>query len=145
MKIGQLAKLSGCSVQAIRYYEKQGLVQPSQRNEGNFRVYDVAAQDQLMFIRRCRSLDISLAEIGQLIALKQVSGARCDDANQIIDHHLQQVAQRMTELKQLQQQLAALRGQCSSNRTVEQCGILQKLSSPPASHSSAVDRPIHPR
>jgi len=133
MKIGQLATLTGCSVQAIRYYEKQGLIKPGQRTEGNFRVYDAAAQNQLMFIRRCRGLDISLAEIGQLIALKQSSDARCEDANQIIDRHLSQVAQRMSELAELQQQLTQLRSQCSSNHTVEQCGILQKLSSVAAS------------
>ena len=95
MQIGQLATLTGCSVQAIRYYEKQGLIKPGQRTEGNFRVYDAAAQHQLMFIRRCRSLDISLAEIGQLLVLKQSSSAHCKDANQIIDRHLSQVVQRI--------------------------------------------------
>ena len=54
MKIGQLATLTGCSVQAIRYYEKQGLIKPGQRTEGNFRVYDAAAQNQQIGRASCR-------------------------------------------------------------------------------------------
>ena len=38
MKIGQLANIVGCTVEAIRFYEKQGLIEPAKRTSGNFRV-----------------------------------------------------------------------------------------------------------
>ena len=67
MKIGEIASLTGCSVQTIRFYEKEGLLESNRRSEGNFRLYDEAAVEQLNFIRHCRSLDLSLPEIRQLI------------------------------------------------------------------------------
>ena len=43
VKIGELAKMTGCSVQTIRYYEKEQLLASTQRSEGNFRLYDATA------------------------------------------------------------------------------------------------------
>ncbi|WP_456151666.1 MerR family transcriptional regulator, partial [Dasania phycosphaerae] len=71
MKIGELAKLTGCSVQTIRYYEKEKLLKSKTRSEGNFRLYDASAVEQLMFIKHCRSLDLALSEVRQLIELNQ--------------------------------------------------------------------------
>jgi Cd(II)/Pb(II)-responsive transcriptional regulator len=128
MKIGELAKLTGCSVQTIRYYEKEKLLQSKARSEGNFRLYDTSAVEQLMFIKHCRSLDLALSEVRQLIDLNQSPGTHCDDVNNMIDNHIEQVEQRMKELEGLRQQLTSLRNSCSNNRTIEECGILQNLS-----------------
>ncbi|MCG8438495.1 MAG: MerR family DNA-binding transcriptional regulator, partial [Pseudomonadales bacterium] len=46
MKIGELAKRSGCSIQTIRYYEKEGLISAPARTDGNFRVYDTPALEK---------------------------------------------------------------------------------------------------
>jgi Cd(II)/Pb(II)-responsive transcriptional regulator len=129
IRIGELAKLTGCSVQAIRYYEKEKLLPSIQRSEGNFRLYDEASAEQLLFIKLCRGLDLSLSEIRQLLILKRSPSAQCDDVNRMMETHIQQVGARIRELTQLSEQLKALRGHCSNQRTVEQCGILQTLSS----------------
>jgi Cd(II)/Pb(II)-responsive transcriptional regulator len=128
MKIGELAKLTGCSVQTIRYYEKEQLLPSTRRSEGNFRLYDQASAEQLLFIKLCRGLDLSLSEIRQLLALKRSPGAQCDEVNRMMEAHIHQVEARIRELTQLHEQLRALRGHCSNQRTVEQCGILQTLS-----------------
>lgn len=129
MKIGELAKLTGCSVQTIRYYEAEKLLPSTRRSEGNFRLYDAASAEQLVFIRLCRGLDLSLSEIRQLLILKRSPKAQCDEVNRMIEVHIQQVESRIRELTQLNEMLKALRGRCSDQRTVEQCGILQTLSS----------------
>lgn len=128
MKIGELAMLTGCSVQSIRYYEKEKLLPSMRRSEGNFRLYDLATVEQLKFIKHCRSLDLSLAEIRQLIELNQQPGMQCDDINKMVDNHIEQVALRIKELQYLQKQLKSVRDSCSNNRTVKECGILQNLS-----------------
>jgi Cd(II)/Pb(II)-responsive transcriptional regulator len=128
VQIGELAKLTGCSVQTIRYYEKQNLLESTARSEGNFRLYDASAVEQLMFIKHCRSLDLALSEVRQLIELNQSPDMHCDDVNSMIDNHIEQVEQRMTELERLRQHLTSLRDSCSTNRTVEECGILKNLS-----------------
>ena len=129
MKIGELAKLTGCSVQTIRFYEAEKLLPSTRRSEGNFRLYDGTSAEQLVFIKLCRSLNLSLSEIRQLLTLKRSPNAQCDDVNRMIEVHIQQVESRIRELTQLNEMLKALRGRCSDQRTVKQCGILQTLSS----------------
>lgn len=129
MKIGELAKLTGFSVQAIRYYEKEKLLPTARRSEGNFRLYNEADAAQLQFIKLCRGLDLSLSEIRQLLIFKCSPGTQCYGVTRIVDAHIQLVEARIRELTHLSQQLKTLRGHCSNERTVEQCGILQTLSS----------------
>mgnify|MGYP001361014237 CR=1 FL=1 len=128
MKIGQLAKMTDCSIQAIRYYEKENLLRSIQRSEGNFRLYDKDAVKQLLFIKHCRSLDLCLPEIRQVLALSDSPNAQCEEVNRMMDSHIQQVKTRIEELTQLRGQLKAIRHSCSSKQTVEQCGILNALS-----------------
>ena len=128
MKIGELATLTGCTVQSIRYYEKEQLLPTMQRSEGNYRIYDLSAIEQLKLIKHCRNLDLSLAEIRTLLELKQQPDITCDTVNKIIDSHIAQVALRIKELKHLQEQLRSLRDSCSLKSTVNECGILKKLS-----------------
>lgn len=133
MKIGELSKVTGCPVQTIRHYEKELLIACLQRTEGNFRLYDEAAVEQLLFIKHCRSLDLSVPEIRQLLALNRSPGAQCDDVNRMMDAHIDQVEARIRELAGLSEQLKALRRSCSNLRTVEHCGILRNLSATPNS------------
>ena len=133
MKIGELAKRTDCSVQTIRHYEKEQLIASVERSEGNFRLYDEAAVEQLLFIKHCRSLDLSLPEIRQLLGLSRSPSAQCDDVNRMIDAHIDQVEARIQELTKLNEQLRMLRRSCSNRRTVEQCGILRNLSATPVS------------
>lgn len=129
MKIGELAALTGCSVQSIRYYEKEKLLSSTQRSEGNFRLYGSVAIEQLKFIKHCRNLDLSLAEIRHLIELNMNPRMQCDDVNRMIDDHIELVMGRIKELNSLQEQLMLLRDTCSNSRTVNECGILKSLSS----------------
>ena len=133
IKIGELSKVTGCSVQTIRHYEKEHLIASVERSEGNFRLYDEAAVEHLLFIKHCRSLDLSLPEIRQLLALNRSPDAQCDDVNRMMDRHIEQVEARIQELTKLNEQLRMLRRSCSNRRTVEQCGILRNLSATPVS------------
>ncbi len=123
MKIRELAKRSGCSVQTIRYYEREGLLSSAARSEGNFRLYDKHAEERLMFVKRCRSLDLTLVEVKQLLSLTQESDSACDEVNQMVDQHIQRVEDRIGALQDLHSQLIGLRAHCAENRTIEQCGM----------------------
>ena len=129
MKIGQLAKLTGCSIQSIRFYEKEQLLSAPRRSDGNYRLYDQKNLEQLIFIKHCRNLDITLAEIKQLLHLKQSPETQCEEVNDLIDGHIIQIDLRMHELKKLKASLTKLRSKCCSAQIVKDCGILQDLSS----------------
>jgi len=128
LKIGELAKLTGCSVQAIRFYEKEKLLQTPRRSESNYRLYDRSSLEQLAFIKRCRTLDITLAEIKLLVDLKNSPETQCEGVNQLIDDHIEQINLRVFELNKLKDSLTSLRSSCQPDLKVKDCGILQRLS-----------------
>jgi Cd(II)/Pb(II)-responsive transcriptional regulator len=127
MKIGVLSKVSGCSIQTIRYYEKEGLLRHPVRSEGNFRLYDTESLKELEFVKHCRSLDIPLSDIKQLITLKQNPKDSCSSVNELIDKQLQLVNRRINELNSLKASLQDMSLSCHESNMIEDCGILKTL------------------
>jgi DNA-binding transcriptional MerR regulator len=97
------------------------------RTAGNYRLYSRAHLERLAFIRNCRSLDMTLEEIRQLLRVRDVPGENCAAAHQLLDEHIAHVATRVTELQQLERQLKALRRQCAPARLEKNCAILDGL------------------
>ena len=124
MKIGELAKLTDCQVETIRYYEKEGLLPPPARTDANYRVYTQAHTERLIFIRNCRSLDMTLEEIRSLLSLRDSPQDQCESVNALVDEHIHHVKARIDGLLALQEQLLDLRQRCGGG---ELCGILQQL------------------
>ncbi|UTY59415.1 Cd(II)/Pb(II)-responsive transcriptional regulator [Massilia sp. erpn] len=127
-KIGELALQTGCAVETIRYYEREGLLPPPARSSANYRLYDEAHAERLMFIRRCRSLDMGLAEIQQLLALRATPDGSCGGVNALLDRHIDGLAQRIAELESLRRQLLDLRSLCHETLTAKECGILHGIA-----------------
>ena len=128
MKIGELAQATNTPVETIRYYEREGLLPPTPRSEGNYRQYGPAHLARLAFVRHCRPLDMSLDEIRVLLRLKDAPQAACGEVNALLDAHIGHVAERLRELRHLQQQLKALRQQCAGLNDAAHCGILNGLA-----------------
>ena len=128
MKIGELARLAGTNVETIRYYERDGLLPVPARSEGNYRIYGETHVQRLSFIRRCRSLDMTLDEIRVLLHYKESPQDNCAGVNRLLDRHIGHVAQRMQELQELERQLKDLRERCGEARDAAHCGILDGLS-----------------
>jgi len=83
----------------------------------------------MRFIRKCRSLDMTLGEIRSLLAFREAPTRECADVNALLDEHIGHVAERICELKDLERQLKKLREQCQAVRATAECGILQLLES----------------
>lgn len=133
MKIGELANESGCSVQTIRYYEKRGLLEETLRTSSNYRFYTADHLQQLLFVKRCRALDLSLDEIQGLFTMRHQPEKECSSVSLLLEKHLDQVQQQIIELTHLRGQLEELRTQCSDIETISECGILKTLDrKPPA-------------
>ena len=67
LRIGELASRAGVSVDALRYYERLGLLTPTARTEGGFRTYGSASVARLDFIKQAQRLGLQLSEIRELI------------------------------------------------------------------------------
>lgn len=128
MRIGELAAQAGVDVQTIRYYEKEGLMAEPHRAESGYRQYRREHLETLQFIRHCRSLDISLAEVRTLLDFREHPERTCADVDRLIAKHIEQLHQRISQMQQLEQQLKVLQLRCGEQRTAAECGILQSLS-----------------
>ena len=122
MKIGELAEKAGLPVETVRYYEKEGL------SQGNYRIYTDDHAERLLFIRHCRSLDMTLEEIRILLHFKDKPDESCDRVNALLDAHIGHVCERIRDLEKLEKQLKALRERCHEAKDAASCGILNALS-----------------
>jgi Cd(II)/Pb(II)-responsive transcriptional regulator len=127
MRIGELGKATGVDVETIRYYEKYGLLPNPMRSENGYRSYNKLHLERLAFIRHCRALDVSLADVKQLLNFLVQPNVDCVEIDQLVDAQLARVRARLESMRALERQLSALRRQCNSDHIVSECGILHDL------------------
>ncbi len=110
LRIGQLAKRSGHSSSALRYYESAGLLPPARRSDAGYRLYGEEMLGRLAFVRRAQALGLSVREIRSLLSEPAATSAEEDRGRlrHVVTHRLAETQQRLAELKALQQQLKAL-------------------------------------
>lgn len=128
MKIGELATRAQCQVVTIRYYEKEGLLARPARSQGGYRLYTEADADRLLFIRHCREHGMALAEIKELLALREAPDSDCSAAGELVDRHITDLERQIKSLEHLKSQLVRLRRKCTQNGLVSACGILKGLT-----------------
>jgi Cd(II)/Pb(II)-responsive transcriptional regulator len=126
--IGDLARRTQCQAETIRYYEREGLLPPPARSQGNYRQYQNSHVERLSFIRHCRSLDMTLDEIRALLNFRDAPTRDCAEVGALLDEHVRHVADRIAQLRRLERQLKQLRGLCASPGQAERCGILNEMS-----------------
>ena len=105
--IGEAAQASGLTVRTIRYYEKIGLIPKAQRRNrmgapvtGGDRVYDEGDVGKLRFIRHARLVDLSLAEIRELLNIADKAGCPSEHPayNDVLNRHLRKIDESINHL-----------------------------------------------
>lgn len=105
--IGDAAKRSGFSTHAIRFYEKQGLLDRTKRTDSGYRVYEPQALDRLAFIRKAQRLGFSLEEIRDIFVLSQ-RGRVCPHVRQLATRKLAELDRHIRESLMMQRELQRL-------------------------------------
>ena len=124
MRIGELARVSGTSAETIRYYERLGLLPAPPRTNANYREYGVYHRARLAFIRKCREMGLTLADVLVLLASRDQQGKSCDSIDELLARHMENTSRRIRELRRLYAELESLRAKCGRGRTSCTCGIL---------------------
>jgi DNA-binding transcriptional MerR regulator len=114
MQIGQLARASGTSAKTIRFYEETGVLPPAQRAENDYRLYGADDIRRLRFIRNARSLDFSLEDLKEVLALRDQGEAPCRYVVQLLEEKFGEIGDRIRQLQELQQELQQLIEQAAS-------------------------------
>jgi MerR family copper efflux transcriptional regulator len=107
-KIGAVAARSGVSVKTIRFYCDQGLLKPSGRSEGRYRLFDATVYGELALIRTLRALDIPLATIAAVLEARRSGVCTCDNLQATIRGKAGEIQQRIADLQALHSELNAL-------------------------------------
>jgi len=107
LKIGEVAKATGIGIEALRFYEKSGLLDRPARTESGYRVYDNDVLVRLDFIKRAQMLGFSLDEIKSIIADKRAGQSPCAEVREIVRRKLVELDERMREMKRYRKELAA--------------------------------------
>lgn len=126
IKIGELAKISGLAVGAIRFYEKAGIIGHPERSAGNYRLYGQDDIERLRFAKHCREQGLSLEEIRILLAYKENPSLNCAGIHEMIDRHIASLDSRIEQLRQLRDRLVESRKSVTCDGAGG-CGIINML------------------
>lgn len=127
LTIGTLARMEGLAAETLRYYERLGLIEPSQRTSANYRLYDDTAIRRLRFIRRAQALGFSLAEIGELLSLHQQPESDMGSVKQLAEHKIADIEEKIADLTKMKAGLEALADHCPGHGPSSECPILVTL------------------
>jgi DNA-binding transcriptional MerR regulator len=105
MQIGQLAKETGVSVQTVRFYEREKLLPEPARKDSGYRMYRPEHVKRLQFVLQAKALGFSLAEIREILEMKDRGYCPCDDVIGFAKKHLKEVQRQIAELTRFENQL----------------------------------------
>jgi len=128
LTIGKLAKRTGLSASAIRYYERQGILMPSRLLNG-YRVYGEGAVKALHFLRQAQALGIKLKEIKQLLELTRNDQRPCKAVREVANQHLIEVDAKIRQLRSLRSELRTLLSRRVVARSDEICPLMSSTAS----------------
>ena len=125
--IGQLAEEAGVSVETVRYYERQGLLERPKRTNSKFRRYDSDSVARLRFIRRAKELGFTLKDIKTLLSLRiDPSSTRAEVKAKTIEK-ITEIVGRIRDLMKMKETLESLVHACSGRGKVEGCPIITAM------------------
>src|SRR3989337_590017 len=102
LNVSDIARQSGVSPDAVRYYEKEGLLPPAPRSPSGYRQYDSSTADRIRFIKGAQEMGLKLVEI-------QGRGAcPCGHTKTLVERHLAEIDAEMIRLSRLRDELASM-------------------------------------
>ena len=134
LQIGTLAQQTKLTVDAIRFYEKSGLLKRPARTEGGFRLFRREDAADLRFIQKAQELGFSLQQIRELLILQREDVEACSHVDDLLDRKLAEVRGKIAELEKLKRSLDSASRKCkqalketgAAHRAC--CPVLEELS-----------------
>ncbi len=106
MRIGELAAATGERVKTLRFWHDEGILE-AERGEAGYRAFGPAMVERVAFVRRAQGLGFTLAEVREVLRLRDEGRPPCAHVRARLEHHLAAVRQRLRELRALERELAA--------------------------------------
>ena len=135
LQIGRVAQRTGLSVDAIRFYEKSGLLPRPARTQGGYRLYQEGEVADLEFIQQAQQLGFSLNEIRELFSIRRHPHEVCEHVRDLIVQKLGVVRAKIAELQAMETELARALRQCHTafrrpSKQRDCCPVLEAITKP---------------
>ncbi len=127
MSIGQLARATGMTTSAIRFYERAGLLRASSRSAGNYRLYDRSAAERLAFVGAAQAAGFTLPEIKAILSIER-GRVPCRKARERTASCLGLVHERMLKLRQVDQVLQKIQRACAGKPDGAPCRVVRPFA-----------------
>ena len=114
MRISELAERTGTTAKTLRFYEESSLLAAPARTQNGYRDYDESAIARIQFVQAGQSIGLTLAEIRNLIDIRDGGASPCRAATNLLNEHLTAITKRISELKILKRDLTQLKIRASS-------------------------------
>lgn len=122
-----LARMTGCNLETIRYYENIGVMPEPPRTSKNYRAYDESHVGRLRFIMRSRELGFSLEETRGLLSLVDGGAQTCAEVQGVADAHLKSIHKKIRDLRRIERVLSTTVAQCTGD-DVPECPVIDALT-----------------
>ena len=128
MKIGEVAKAAGVGIDAVRFYEREGLLPEPARRPSGYREYPPDVVMDLRFIKRAKELGFSLKEISELLSIEREPNATAADVKTLAEAKLADLEDKIRSLQRMKRALRKVAESCLGRGPTSGCSILRSLS-----------------
>lgn len=126
LAIGAVSARTGCKVETIRFYEREGLLPAPTRSSGGYRLYSQNHLKRLTFIRRARALGFSIDEVRKLLTLADERKRPCAEVRVVAGAHLEDVRAKIADLRAMERVLRETVARCADGRRAD-CPLIEAL------------------
>lgn len=128
--IGEAADAAGVTARAVRLYETKGLVTPPERTPSGYRVFTQAHVEALAFVRRSRSLGLSLDAIAEIMDISASGQPCCDRTKDLLTQRLGEIDAAIADLQHLRQAISRAHDVTADQASGNRCVIIEQASEP---------------
>lgn len=133
LRVGEVARRTGVSVETVRYYEREGILEPPARRSSGYRAYPAEAVRRVRFVKRAQQLGFSLKAISELLALRHDPKGRACQVKRTAAELVADIDERIATLTRMREALSALERGCSGRGPASRCSILDAMDEEEAS------------
>jgi DNA-binding transcriptional MerR regulator len=127
VRTSEVAAQAQVSTQALRYYERRGLLPEPERTHSGYRAYTPDAVRVVRFVKRAQQLGFTLDDIEDLLHLADGGLASCEEARTMARIRIADLQQRINELAGMRDVLTQLVDTCDQPRAERECLVLRDI------------------
>ena len=108
LNVSGVARQAGVSPDAIRFYEREGLLPAASRSPSGYREYDDSAAHRIAFIKGAQAMGLKLAEIRELLEIQDRGACPCGHTRTLVERRISEIDAEVKRLRSLRRELAAM-------------------------------------